>query len=72
MLDCGETHSFVHPRVVKSMGVEPSQGAAFTVAVANGNRVLCCDVVELDLTFLAEGGDCLVVAHSHLYVLEGL
>ena len=54
MLDSGALHSFVHPRVVKSMGVEPSQGAALTVTVAYGNHVLCCDVFKLDLTFLAE------------------
>ena len=65
-------HSFVHPRVVKSMDVEPSQDVVLTVTVANGNQVLCHDVVELDLTFLAEGGDHQVVAHSCLYVLEGL
>ena len=44
-------HSFVHPRVVKSMGVEPLQGAELTVNMANENQVLCRDVVELDLTF---------------------
>ena len=66
MLDSGTMHSFVHPRVVKSMGVEPSQGTALTVTVTNGNQVLCHDVVELD------GGDLQVVAHSCLYVLEGL
>ena len=42
MLDSGTMHSFVCPRVVKSMGVEPSQGAALTVTMANGNQVLCC------------------------------
>ena len=45
MLDRGATHSFVHPRVVTTMGVEPSQGAALTITVANGNQVLCHDVV---------------------------
>ena len=70
MLDSGAVHSFVHPRVVKLMGVEPLQGAALTVSVANGNQVLCGDVVELDLTFLVEGGDRQVVAHSCLYVLK--
>ena len=72
MLDSGAMHSFVHPRVVKSMGVEPLQGAELTVTMANGNQVLCCDVVELDLTFSAEGGDHQVVANSCLYVLKGL
>ena len=72
MLDSGAMHSFVHPRVVKSMGVEPLQGVMLTLTVANGNQVLCCDVVELDLTFSAEGGDCQVVVHSCSYVLEGL
>ena len=72
MLDSSAMHSFVHPKVLKSLGVEPSQGAALTVTFANGNQVLCTDVVELDLTFLAEGRDRQVVAHSLLYVLEGL
>ena len=57
MLDSSATHSFVHPRVVKPMNVKPSQGAVLTVTVANGNQVLCCDVIELDLIFLAEVGD---------------
>ena len=65
-------HSFVHPRVVKLIGVYLSQGTALTVTVANGNQMLCCDVFELDLIFLAEGRDCQVVVHSCLYVLEGL
>ena len=72
MLDSRAMHSFVHPRVVMSMGVEPLQSAALTVTVTNRNKMLCCDVVELNLTFLVEGGDWQVVAHSHLYVLEGL
>ena len=54
------------------MGVEPLQGAVLTVTVANGNQVLCRDVVELDLTFLVECGDRQMVAHSCWYVLEGL
>ena len=57
MLDSGTMHNFVHPRVVKSMGVEPLQGAALTVTVTNGNQVLCHDVVELDLVFSVESGD---------------
>ena len=72
MLDSGAMYSFVHPRVVKSMYVEPLQGAASTVTVANGNQMLCRDVVELDLTFMVEGGDHQVVVHSHLYVLAVL
>ena len=72
MLDSGAMHSFVHPRVVKSMGVALLQGAALTVTMANGNQVLCQDIVELDLTFSAESGDRQVVVHSHLYMLEGL
>ena len=62
----------MHPRVVELLDVEPSQGAALTVTVANGNQMLCCDVVELDLTFMVEGGDRQVIAHSCLYVLKGL
>ena len=72
MLDSGAMHSFVHPRVVMLINVEPLQGAALTVTMVHGNQVLCCDVVELDLAFLAEDGDHQVVAHSCLYVLEGL
>ena len=71
MLDSGAMHSFVHPRVVKSMGVEPSQGAALTVTVTYGNQVLCHNIVKFDLTFLVEGKDRQVVVHSCLYVLEG-
>ena len=72
MLDSGTMHSFVDPRVIKLMGVEPLQGTALTVTVANGYQVLCRDIVELDLTFSAEGGDRQVVAHSCLYGLEDL
>ena len=72
MLDSGTMHNFVHPRVVKLMDVEPSQGAALTVTMANGNQVLCHDVVELDLTFSVNGSDHQVVAYSCLYMLEGL
>ena len=39
MLDSGAMHSFVHPRVVKSMGVKPLQGVALTVTVTNGNML---------------------------------
>ena len=66
------THSFVHPRVVKSMAVKPLQGAALTVTFANGNQVLCHDVLERDLTLLVEDGDHQVTANSCLYVVEGL
>ena len=78
MLDSNTIHSFVHPRVVKLMGVEPTQGAALTVAVANGNQVLHHDIglswiiIKLDLSFSVEGGDRQVIVHSHLYVPEGL
>ena len=72
MLDSSTTHSFVHPRVVKTMGVEPSQGAALTVTVAYRNQVLYGHIIELDLIFSFEGGDRQVVVHSCLYVLEGL
>ena len=72
MLDSGTTDSFMHPRVLKSMGVEPSQGTALAVTVANGNQMLCHNVLELDLTFSVEGGDHQVVVHSCLYVLDGL
>lgn len=41
------------------------------MSVANGNKLLYSDIVELNLTFSAKGGDCQVVAHSQLYELEG-
>ena len=72
MLDIGATHSLVYPRVVKSMGVKPSQGAVLTVTIANGNQVLSHDIVELNLIFSVEGRDCQVVGHSCLYKLERL
>ena len=64
MLDSGATHSFVHPRVVKSTGASPSEGAVLTVMVANGNKQLCTDVCELNLKVSAEGGDRQVVVKS--------
>ena len=72
MLDSGATHSFVHPRIVQSMEVQPSEGAVLTVTVANGTKVLCYDVHSLDLTFTVEGGDRQVTVSSQLYVLDGL
>ena len=60
MLDSGATHSFVHPRIVQSTEVQPSEGAVLTVTVGNGTKVLCKDVRTLDLRFTAEGGDCQV------------
>ena len=72
MLDSGAMHSFVHPRIVKMMEAQPSEGAVLTVTVANGSKPLCNDVRSLDLTFTAEGGDCQVTVSSQLYVLDGL
>ena len=72
MLDRGATHSFVHPRIVQMMEVQPSEGAVLTVTVANGSKLLCNDVRLLDLTFTAEGGDRQVIVSSQLYVLDGL
>ena len=72
MLDSVTMHGFVHPRVVKLMGVRPSQGAALTVIVVNGNQVLYRDLPELEITFQVEGGNCQVVVHSCLCVIEGL
>ena len=65
-------HSFVHPGVIKLIGVYLSQGAALTVTVANGNQMSCHDVLELDLIFSVEGRDYYIVMHSQLYVVEGL
>ena len=72
MLDSGATHSFVHPRVVQTTEAQPSEGAALTVAVANGTKVLCHVVRMLELTFTVEGGDRQVTVSSQLYVLDGL
>ena len=72
MLDSSATHSFVHPRIVQSMEVQPSEGAVFTVTVANGTKVLCKDVRTLDLQSTVEGGDRQVTVSSQLYVLNGL
>ena len=57
MLDSGAMHSFVHPCIVQTMEVQPSEGAVLTVTVENGTKVLCNDVPTLDVTFTAEGGD---------------
>ena len=72
MLDSGATHSFVHPCMVQTKEVQPSEGAVLTVTVANGSKLLCNDVRLLDLTFTAEGGDRQVTGSSQLYVLDGL
>ena len=61
MLDSGSTHSFVHPRVVRLIGVQPSEGAVLTATVDNGSKVLCGDVRNLDLMFMAEEGNCQVM-----------
>ena len=53
MLDSGATHSFVHPCIVQTTEVQPSEGAVLTVTVANGSKLLCNDVHLLDLTFTA-------------------
>ena len=72
MLDSGATHSFVHPHIVQSMEVQPSEGAVLTVTVANCAKALCKDVCTLDLQFTAEGGDRQVTLSLQLYVLNGL
>ena len=72
MLDSGAMHSFVHPRLVQTTEVQPSEGAVLTVTVANGSKLLCHDVRMLDLMFTAEGGDRQVTVSSQLYVLDGL
>ena len=66
ILDSGATHSSVHPRVVQSTEVQPSEGAVLTVTVENGSKALCKDVHLLDLTFTAEGGDHQVTVSSQL------
>ena len=72
MLDSGATHSFIHPRIVQTTEVQPSEGAVLTVTVANGSKLLCNDVHLLDLTFMAEGRDRQVTVSLQLYVLTGL
>ena len=57
MLDSGAMHSFVHPRIVQTTEVQPSEGAVLTVTMANGSKALYKDVSSLDLIFMAEGGD---------------
>ena len=57
MLDSGATHNFVHPCIVQSTEVQPSERAVLTVTVANVTKILCKDVCNLDLMFAAEGGD---------------
>ena len=57
MLDSGAMHSFVHPHIVQSTEVQPSEGAVVTVTMANDSRVLCNDVCALDLMFTVEGED---------------
>ena len=72
MLDSGAAHGFVHPHLVQTTEVQPSEGAVLTVTVANGSKLLCNDVRLLDLTFTMEGGDRQVTVSSQLYVLDGL
>ena len=72
MLDSGATHSFTHPHIVQLTEAQPSEGTVLTVTVANGTKVLCNDVRALDLTFMAEEGDCQVTVSSQLCVLDGL
>ena len=72
MLDSGATHSFVHPCIVQTAEVQPSEGTVLTVTVANGSKLLCNDVCALNLTFTVEGGDRQVTVSSQLYVLDGL
>ena len=45
----------MHPRVVSAASVATSKGVKLTVMVANGNQVVCDDVVETGLVFTAQG-----------------
>ena len=72
MLDSSAMHSFVHPHIVQLTEAQPSKGAALTVIVANGSKVLCKDVCILELTFTVEGEDHQVMVSSQLFVLDGL
>ena len=72
MLDSGATHSFVHPRIVQTTEVQPSEGTVLTVTVSNGTKVLCNDVHTLNLTFTAKVGDRQVTVSLQLYVFDGL
>ena len=64
MLDSGAMNSFVHPHIVQSMAVQPSQGAVLTVTMANGANLLCDEVHTLDLMFALERGDRQVTVKS--------
>ena len=72
MLDSGATHSFVHPRIVQTTEVQPSECAELTVTVANGSKALYRDVRMLDLMFTVDGGDRQVTVSLQLYVLDEL
>ena len=72
MLDSSTTHSFVHPRIVKSTEVQLSQGVVLTITVENSSKVLYYDVHLFDLTFMADWGDRQVTVSLQLYVLHGL
>ena len=72
MLDSGAMHSFVQTHILQFMEVQPSEGAVLTVTVANGSKILCNDVCELDLPFTAEGGDLQVTVSLQLFLLDEL
>ena len=72
ILDSSAMHSFVHPPIIQSTEVQPSEGAVLTVTVANGIKALCKDVHMLDLQFTAAGGDRQVTVSLQLYVLDSL
>ena len=72
MLDSGAVLNFVHPHIVQSMEVQPSEGVVLTVTVANGSKVLCKDVHMLALMFSVEGEGRQVTVSLQLYVLDGL
>ena len=55
MLDNGAIHSFVHLRVVLMMYSILLKGAKLFVTVANGNQIVCDDIIVVGLTFLLGG-----------------
>ena len=45
----------MHPRVVSAVSAASSKGVKLTVTVANGNKVVCDDIVETGLVFMVQG-----------------
>ena len=72
MLVSGATHSLIHSSVVSLMPATMLKGALLTVTVVNRKWVVCNDIAEIDLVFLAQVGEHQVRIKAVIYVLEGL